>query len=332
MTSHLAKFIDALTRKGCRPRHEHGEQRRAHCPGPGHRRGDIRPSLGVWGHPDKVIFNCFVCGKARAAKDAILEALDLAWADLYAPSSAPTPATKPCRRHLVATYRYEDIDGCLLSEKRRYPPKDFRWRSPRPGGGFDWTKAEGVTLYRLPHLIDARLVVVVEGEKAVHRLVGLRFAATCPPTGSGKWVQDYTDALWRVGAVVVVVIGDYDRSGRQHAGRVVRACHGYQPTSCTPLVTDEPWGSWPCATLDDPEVQPLRAKLLTLDDLPYRGDICDWFDAGHTAAELHKLIQTAPDLDELKHAKQEHRRRVDRDRQRKHLAKKYAQLDQKSSA
>ena len=65
-------------------------------------------------------------------------------------------------------------------------------------------------------------------------------------------------------------------------------------------------------------VQPLRAKLLELEDIPHQGDVCDWLDAGHTAAELQVLIDAAPDLDEIEQAKREHKRRLARERQRRH--------------
>ena len=217
---------------------------------------------------------------------------------------------------------YEDVNGVLLAEKRRYEPKGFRWRSPTTDESYVWWKADGVTLYRLPHLVDARQVLVVEGEKAVDRLATLGFVATCPPTGSGVWNSDYTEALWRAGAAEVVVVRDNDRSGRDHARRVVEACHGFRPTFAEfSTEPEEPWATWPFAELEDDEVQPLRASLLGLDAIPYGGDVCDWLDLGHTADELRALIDTAPDLDAIQHEKNEHKRKLARDRQRKRRAK-----------
>ena len=191
MTSPLQRVLDALYRLGCRPRHVRGEQWRARCPGPCHRNGDKKPSLGVKGLPDKVIFNCFVCG--RAGKPEILQALGLVPSDLFPPSSMQAEPPKRQRRRRVEAYRYEDINGHLLAEKVRYEPKNFKWRSPRPDGRFDWKKADGVTLYRLPHLIDAPIALVAEGEKAADRLTPLGFVVTCPPTGSNVWDESYTD-------------------------------------------------------------------------------------------------------------------------------------------
>ena len=273
--------------------------------------------MGIKGLPDKVLLNCFVCG--RAGMPEILQALGLSLADLFSASSVQPGTPHRQRRRSTQTYRYEDIDGCLLAEKHRYEPKTFRWRSPNAKGTLRWERAEGVTLYRLPHLIDARLVLVVEGEKSVTALTALGLVATCPPSGASLWTEAYSEDLWRAGANVVVVLPDNDQPGREHAKRVVQACHGFRPTftefSCQP---EEPWSTWPCAEPEDDEVQPLRAKLLELEDIPHRGDVCDWLDAGHTAAELQVLIEAAPDLDEIEKAKRDRKRRLDRERQRRH--------------
>ena len=277
----------------------------------------MKPSLGVKGLPEKVLINCFVC--RRAGMPEILKELGLDLPDLFASSSAQAQSRKRQRRRHLEGYRYEGIDGRLLAEKCRYEPKDFRWRSPRPDGRFDWKKADGVTLYRLSYLIDARRVLVVEGEKAVDRLTALGFMATRPPSGASVWLEVYTEVLWRAGASEVVVIADNDCQGRDHARRVVQTCHGFRPIFTEFCGESEvPWDSWPCAEPEDDEVQPLCAKLLQLEGIPYGGDVRDWLDAGHTAAELQVLIDAAPDLDEIEQAKQERKRRLARERQRRH--------------
>ncbi len=317
MTAHLARVVDALYRHDCRPKRGRGDQWRARCPGPCHRRGDIRPSLVIKGVADKVLINCFV----RCHTKEIVAALGLSLSDLFA-SSPTSPPERPHRRRRMQRYQYEDIHGQLLAEKLRYEPKDFRWYSPAAEGRFRWRKAEGIALYRIPHLIDAYLVLVVEGEKAVDRLTELGFVATCPPNGASTWLETYSEALWRAGGDVVVVIPDNDRRGRDHARRVVQACHRFRPNfAALSIEPGDPWAAWPSAEPDDDEVQPLRAKLLELDGLPHTGDVCDWFDAGHTAAGLRELIDAALDLDEIERAKLERRRRVDRKRQRRHRAR-----------
>ena len=208
--------------------------------------------------------------------------------------------------------------------KIRYEPKSFKWWSPDPTarGGSRWGKSDGVTLYRLPELIDAVLVVVVEGEKSADRLISLGFAATCPPSGASVWNEAYSEAVWRAGAHAAAVIGDHDRSGKRHALRVVRALRGFRPATISSIPeTDEPWAAWPCAHATDPDVQPLRASLVALPNLPYRGDVCDWLDAGHHADELRALILAARDFGEIEQAKTDRVRELARQRQRRHRAK-----------
>lgn len=128
---------------------------------------------------------------------------------------------------ITATYDYVDESGTLLFQCVRYDhPKDFRQR--RPDGHGDWVwKLEGVrrVLYRLPKVITAPMVAVVEGEKDVHALEALGFTATCNPMGAGKnnWRAEYSDTLR---GKDVVVFPDNDTPGREHADRVARSLSG----------------------------------------------------------------------------------------------------------
>ncbi len=61
----------------------------------------------------------------------------------------------------------------------------------------------------------------------------------------------------------------------------------------------------------------MRAKILSLPDVPHRGDVVDWMDAGHDADELRTLMDAAPDLDAVEQARQEHEREVNRRRQKR---------------
>ena len=91
---------------------------------------------------------------------------------------------------IVQTYAYTDESGKTLFEVVRFEPKDFRQRQPdsaRPGG---WTwSIKGVRQvpYRLPDLLEplslGRVVLVVEGEKDVDRLMAIGIPATTNPGG-----------------------------------------------------------------------------------------------------------------------------------------------------
>lgn len=176
-------------------------------------------------------------------------------------------------------------------------------------------------LYRWPFLIDWWQVLLVEGEKSVERLRQLGFAATCSPMAS-KWRDELSRMLWQAGAAEVCVLSDNDRPGRTIAMRVVTALHGYRPPLDT-LLTDSnaeaPWVDWPCAEPDDPEVAPLQVKLIELDGLPYRGDVVDWLESGHSADELRALIANTPiwDPELQERTRVERARDKNRERQRR---------------
>jgi putative DNA primase/helicase len=89
---------------------------------------------------------------------------------------------------------------------------------------------EGVrrVLYRLPEVIKAQAVVVVEGEKDADRLKELGFTATTTPEGAGKWPGLEQD--WRIGDPLhgkeVFVLPDNDEPGHKHASQVASSLYG----------------------------------------------------------------------------------------------------------
>lgn len=193
----------------------------------------------------------------------------LAWLKQTFPDFAGRPEAPSTGRRHVASYPYVDEAGALLFEVVRYEPKEFRQRRPDGAGGFAWD-LHGVrpVPYHLPELIEAigseRTVFIVEGEKDVDRLRTLNVPATCNAAGAGKWRLDFVEHF--VGADVVIV-PDNDEPGRDHAEKVARALK-------------------PVAT---------RVRVLTLPNLPRKGDVSDWLDAGGKVEELHRLAEVAPD-------------------------------------
>jgi hypothetical protein len=161
-------------------------------------------------------------------------------------------------------YAYEDEEGRMLFEVVRFEPKDFRQRKPDGKGAWIWSvKDVRQVPYHLPQLMAAPMdqpVFVVEGEKDVRRLESLGLVATCNAGGAGKW----PDALCsHFKERRVVILADNDEPGRKHAGKVA-------------------------ATLE-PVAQ---VRVLCLPDLPPKGDVCDWLDAGGTVEQLLKLADT----------------------------------------
>jgi len=152
---------------------------------------------------------------------------------------------------------------------RREPGKRFHvehWDEPaggwRPGGPPTGTRG----VYRLHEALasagDAP-IFIVEGEKDVDRLWAEGLAATCNVSGAGKWRDEYSPLLTDRR---VVLIPDNDEPGRAHMNQVAASLQRYT----SQIHWFEPPG------------------------VPEKGDISDWFDAGHTAAELIAAAVPAP--------------------------------------
>jgi hypothetical protein len=177
----------------------------------------------------------------------------------------PKPGAKKPRE--VAAYDYRDEDGALLFQVVRFEPKDFRQRQPNGKDGWIW-KMAGVRLvpYRLPELVAAigqgRAIYITEGEKGVQSLVGLGLAATCSPGGAGKWRKDYARPF---AGADVVILPDNDDAGRKHAEQVT--------ASLLPVARS--------------------IRVLALPDLPAKGDVADWIEAGGTLAQIEELAAKA---------------------------------------
>jgi hypothetical protein len=115
------------------------------------------------------------------------------------------------------------------------------------------------------------VVVIVEGEKDVEALRALDITATTCSGGAGKWRDEYNQHFK---GASVVIIGDNDEPGRNHARDVA--------TALAPIAA--------------------RVRLLDLASCwpkcPPKGDISDWLAAGGTREQLIEWIKGAPDYSE----------------------------------
>src|SRR5581483_5922013 len=174
------------------------------------------------------------------------------------------PASKP---KIVAIYDYCDEKGNLLFQVVRFDPKDFRQRRPNGKGGFTWGLGDTRrVLYRLPELVKAHpeeTIFLAEGERDVDNLVKLGCVATTSPMGAGNWRSEY-NGYFRDRQVVI--LPDNDEAGRKYAQQVAEGIYG--------------------AGAD--------VTILELPDLPKKGDISDWIDAGGDKDKLIQLAKAAP--------------------------------------
>lgn len=174
-------------------------------------------------------------------------------------------ARKP-RGKIIATYDYHDADGQPLFQVVRFDPKDFRQRQPDDNGGWIWNLSgiEPVP-YRLPELLKADTVYVVEGEKdadLLNEILPPGQMATCNPMGAGKWRSEYNHHFK---GKRVFILPDNDPTGRDHAQEVARNLQGVA----------------------------VSVKVVELPGLPDKGDVSDWILAGDTLEQLVKLSEQA---------------------------------------
>lgn len=172
-------------------------------------------------------------------------------------------ASSTVRRRMIAEYDYVDAEGHLLFQVVRFEPKDFRQRRPDGKGGWIWNLNDvELAPYRLPEVLKATDVFIVEGEKDADRLAQLDLTATCNAQGAGKWRTSYVP--WFEGKRVCI-LPDNDEPGRKHAHQVAASLSG--------VASD-------IRILDLPGTQP-------------KGDVSDWLAAGGTRAELLALALEA---------------------------------------
>jgi hypothetical protein len=172
---------------------------------------------------------------------------------------------------IECVFQYFDLDGSLRHETVRHKnPKGFTQRHPGPDGKPIWNlRGVDTILYRLPELAaadPAKMVIIPEGEKHVDRLRGLGEVATCNPMGARKWKTHYSEALR---GRHCIILPDNDEDGAAHGQEVARSLHGIAAA----------------------------VKVVELPNLPPKGDVIDFLDAGGTLDQIRELASTAPEWD-----------------------------------
>ena len=139
------------------------------------------------------------------------------------PVSSRRPLPKQ-RLRKVKEYHYHDAEGNVLYRVIRYvndsDEKTFK-QGKLTGSGWEWTMQNVSRVpYRLPDVIKAKTVWVVEGEKDADNLDGIGITATTNAGGAGKW-----DASWShyFAGKDIVLCGDDDEPGRKHMDQVEAA-------------------------------------------------------------------------------------------------------------
>jgi KaiC/GvpD/RAD55 family RecA-like ATPase len=156
-----------------------------------------------------------------------------------------------------------DESGKTQYEVVRLHGKQFRQRRRNPDGSYSWGLGGVDPLpFRADKLKSADVVFVVEGERDALTMERLGLVATCNSGGAGKFKPELVPHFT---GKHVAVLGDNDEPGRAHQLKV--------------------------AALLAPVAKSL--KIVELPDLPVKGDVTDYINAGGTVEQIRELYRKA---------------------------------------
>lgn len=256
----LEEIVERFRRRGFEVVRQGGGYR-LECPAhPGEGKGHNlelkdRPGGGVEAH----------CYSHDCELPLIAESVGLKVSDFYPPAQ---PNGGKGLGEPEAAYPYRDEQGRTLFWVGRFAGKEFRQWKPGPEGQRSWGIG-GIrrVLFGLPELLETApgdLIGIVEGEKDAVNLAAAGVPATTCPMGAGKWRQEYTDWLkLHLADRRFLILPDNDAQGTSHA--------------------EEVYESLKRAGLD--------VAVVSLPDLPPKGDVTDWLRAGGTGAQLRRLAE-----------------------------------------
>lgn len=271
---------DVLRRLDCVKRSGGGYS--ARCPA----HDDKNASLSVkQGDNGGIVLHCH----AGCTPEQVVGALGLSMKDLFPDEDRPRldrqqeyrprSTGREDKGRIAAQYDYTNEASTLLARKTRWEKtvdgkrkKTFTWSHPE-GQGFQSGRNGMAVPYRLPELLRADTVFLVEGEKDVDNLTAQGLAATCTPDGAGtgsKWRDTYTPYFT---GKTVYILQDNDDVGKKFAQYEAEKLY---------LVAQE------VKVLDLTTLWP---------QLPERGDISDVMEhlgATQALADLLELADKAP--------------------------------------
>ena len=221
---------------------------------------DKNPSLSISATDSgKILVKCF----AGCDTKNVLDAAGLKYSDLD-----PAPRQRSENNPIIQEYEYTDEKGAPLFRVCRkqvkeagFPVKGYDAATGRFEFGLNGAR---LVLYRLAEVMASDAVDVCEGEKDADNLCAIGRVATTNPFGAEKWRAEYSESLR---GKTVCIFQDNDDPGRQHGLMVAR--------SVSPLAKS--------------------CKLITLPDMPEKGDVSDYLKK-HSKDELLALIESTPEF------------------------------------
>ena len=153
---------------------------------------------------------------------------------------------------------------------------ESRWRAPCALSGARINQA----------VASGGVVFIVEGEKDADNLNAIGIPATTNPMGAGKWRDEYSEFLR--GADVVILPHNDPQSTTPTGDRRFHA-DGW------PVLPGQDHGQDVARRLTG-----IANRVRVVDlaahwpECPEKGDISNWLDAGHTAEDLLRLVESTP--------------------------------------
>ncbi len=169
--------------------------------------------------------------------------------------------------NLKAQYDYRYEDGTIAYQVVRFEPKSFAQRRLHDG---KWVKGVPPSVrrvpYKLPEILKADEVFLVEGEKDVHKLESLGLVATTTPMGASNWDAAYVQYFR---GKKVTILPDNDSPGEVYAERA----------RC------------------DLQAGGVQVKVVRLPGVNVKGDVSDYLDIpGNNRDTLLALVRSASEL------------------------------------
>lgn len=283
-------LVGHLSSLGVRLRGQGPERTATRCAGKQHKPDHWCVTVNV----AKEIWHCNDCGLGGTIVDWLAveqgKSASQIFKEMAAKCQDAPPDEEPSNPKVVATYDYTDGNGELLYQVVRLEPKSFRQRQPEANGGWRWTM-DGATRvpYRLPEVLTAETVYIVEGEKDAESLRKLGLVATCNVGGAGKWLDAYSEFLRGRHAIV---IPDNDTPGKNHAAKVLESLSGKVLSAKLVSVPDpNKDASDYIATFQDNETA--KASLLTLvSRAPHALKPLPWLDIRELEAKYTAMVRS----------------------------------------
>ena len=243
------------------------------CPIPHHADHDPSCHVGT-GRNGGVLINCHSCNAPIAD---FCNALGIEPQQLASETSSSIAPVRPLRNEIYTYCAPEGQPMRRVIREYKNGKKSFRQETAN-GSGVSPAQLPHYP-YRLPELIAAKqseTVFIVEGEKDVERIRSAGGVATCNcgGAGKGKWKEEWNK--WFEGRKFII-LPDNDQPGKEHAERISE--------TISPVASS--------------------VDIIELPDLPPKGDVSDWLDAGGKIADILLMDnnlcgETFDDFNEIK--------------------------------